>query len=196
MSAVLDVSKPTALRFLGFLFTALGGLLMALGSIWDWATVVFLGQSFQNSATPGIDLAEGKAVLVLGVLMLVAIVAMRLARTVRMRRMLATGICIAAVVAISVAAFDVVRADDRFGDYSVDRLAAALSNASGLPLEQARKQVETYIAREGSIDVGSGLWMVLGGGALGLVGGVLDLAWVRRQGSRVPGEDDVPPPLP
>jgi hypothetical protein len=196
MPAVLDVSKPTPLRLFGFLFTALGGLLIALGSISDWATVLFLGQSFKDSATPGIDLPEGKVVLGLGVLMLVGIVAMRLARTVGVRRVLATGICIAAAVAISVAVFDVVRADDRFGDYAVDRIAAALSDASGLSLQQARNKVEAYIEQEGSIDVGPGLWMVLGGGALGLAGGLLDLAWVSRQRPRAAGEDDAQPPLP
>jgi MFS family permease len=194
MSAVLDVSKPTPLRLFGFLFTALGGLLMALGSISDWATVVFLGQSFKDSATPGIDLPEGKAVLALGILMLVAIVAMRLARTIGARRVLATGICIAAAAAISVAAYDVVRADERFGDYSVDRVATGLSQATGLSLEQARNEVESYIEREGSIDVGSGLWLVLGGGALGLVGGLLDLAWVSQQRLRAAGEDEAPTP--
>jgi MFS family permease len=195
MSAVLDVSKPTPLRLFGFLFTALGGLLIALGSISDWATVVFLGQSFNDSGTPGIDLPDGKVVLGLGVLMLVGIVAMRLAGTIGVRRVLAMGICIAAVVAISVAVFDVVRADDRFGDYAVDRIAAALSDASSLSLQQARNKVEAFIEQEGSIDVGLGLWLVLGGGALGLAGGLLDLAWVSRQRPRDAGEDAAQPPL-
>jgi hypothetical protein len=54
--------------------------------------------------------------------------------------------------------------------------------------------VESYIEREGSIDVGSGLWLVLGGGALGLVGGLLDLAWVSQQRLRAAGEDEAPTP--
>ncbi|MEO8292559.1 MAG: hypothetical protein ABI635_05425 [Actinomycetota bacterium] len=191
MSAVLDVSKPTPLRLLGFIFTALGGLLIALGSISDWATVVFLGQSFQDSGTPGIDLAEGKLALALGVLILVAIVTMRIARTVGARRSIALGICVAAVVALSVAVVDVVRADDRFGGYAVGRLATELSRSSGLTPEQARNKVETYIAREGSIDIGLGLWLVVAGGGLGLVGGLLDLAWVGQQRLRAAGEDEV-----
>jgi hypothetical protein len=192
VSAVLDVSRPTPLRLFGFIFTALGGLLIALGSISDWATVVFLGQTFDDSATPGIDLAEGKVVLGLGILMLVGIVAMRVARTVGVRRLFAIGICIAAVVAISVAVFDVVRADDRFGGYAVDRLAKELSDTQGLSLEQARNDVETYIEQKGSIDIGMGLWLVLGGGGLGLVGGLLDLAWVGQQRLRAAGEDQEP----
>ena len=191
MSAVLDVSKPTPLRLLGFIFTALGGLLIALGPISDWATVVFLGQSFQNSGTPGIDLAEGKLVLALGVLILVAIVAIRIATTVGARRSITLGICVAAVVALSVAVVDVVRADDRFGGYAVDRLATQRSDALGIPLDQARKEIAAFIAREGSIDIGLGLWLVVAGGGLGLVGGLLDLAWVGQQRLRAAGEDEV-----
>ena len=194
MPAVLDVSRPTPLRLFGFIFTALGGLLIALGSISDWATVVFLDQTFDDSGTPGIDLAEGKVVLGLGILMLVGIVAMRVARTVGVRRLFAIGICIAAVVAISVAVFDVVRADDRFGGYAVDRLAKELSDTQGLSLEQARNDVEAFIEREGSIDIGFGLWLVLAGGGLGLVGGLLDLAWVGRQLPRAAAEDEDPAP--
>jgi hypothetical protein len=196
MSAVLDVSRPTPLRLFGFVFTALGGLLIALGSISDWATVVFLGQTFPDSATPGIDVPEGKLVLTLAVLMLVGIVAMRLARTIGIRRLFAGGICVAAAAAITVAAFDVVRADDRFGGYAVDKLAEQLSASSGIPLEQARTRVEAFIGTEGSVDIGLGLWLVLSGGVLGLVGGLLDLAWVGQQRRRAVSEDEVPaPPL-
>lgn len=193
MSAVLDVSRPTPLRLFGFIFTALGGLLIALGSISDWATVVFLGQAFRDSTTPGVDLAEGKVVLGLGVLMLVAIVALRLARTIGTRRLLAAGICVAAVATIAVAVVDLVRADDRFGDYAVDGLTKQLSAASGRSLEQARNDVEAYIAQEGSIDIGAGLWMVLAGGGLGLVGGLLDLAWVGQQRLLAAGIDQGSP---
>jgi hypothetical protein len=195
MSAVLDVSRPTPLRLFGFIFTALGGLLIALGSVSDWATVVFLGQTFRDSATPGIDLAEGKVALGLGVLMLVGIVALRIARTTGARRLLATGICLAAVAAITLAVFDIVRADDRFGGYAVDKLAEQLAATSGLSLEQARNDVETYIEQKGSIDIGLGLWLVLGGGGLGLMGGLLDLAWVRQQRLRAAGEDQEPASL-
>jgi hypothetical protein len=194
MSAVLDVSRPTPLRLFGFIFTALGGLLIALGSISDWATVIFLGGRFEDSATPGIDVVEGKVALGLGVLMLVAIVALRMARSIGIRRLLATGICVAAAVSITIAVLDVVRADDRFGGYAVDKLATQLSAASGLSLQQARHKVETFIESEGSIEIGLGLWLVLGGGVLGLVGGLLDLAWVGQQRLRAAGDDEAAAP--
>ncbi len=190
MSAVLDVSRPTPLRLWGFIFTALGGLLIALGAISDWATVVFLGR-FPDSASPGIDLAEGKVVLGLGVLILVAIVALRIARTAAVRRLIAAGIFVAALVSLAVGVVDIARADDRFGGYAVDQLAERLSKDSGVSLEKARADVEATIEQEGSIDIGLGLWMVLAGGGLGLVGGLLDLAWVGQQRLRAAGEDEV-----
>ena len=181
MSAVLDVSKPTPLRLFGFLFTAVGGLVIAWGAISDWATVVFQGESFENSATPGVDVLEGKVALGLGVGMLVALVSMRLARSHGGRRALALAILLAAGLALAIGVVDVVRADQRFGGYAVNRIAEGISEASGVPFDQARRDVEAEIARQGSIDLGLGLWMVIAGGALGLVGGALDLAWVGQQ---------------
>jgi hypothetical protein len=189
MPAVLDVSKPTPLRLFGFLFTAVGGLLIAWGAISDWATVVFQGEAFENSATPGIDVLEGKVALGLGVGMLVALVSMRLARSHGGRRALALAILLAAVLALAIGVIDVVRADERFGGYAVDRIAEGHSEASGIPIDQARRDVEAEIARQGSIDLGLGLWMVVAGGALGLVGGLLDLVWVRGQRLKNLGAD-------
>jgi hypothetical protein len=181
MSAVLDVSKPTPLRLFGFLFTAVGGLLIALGAISDWATVVFQGQAFPDSATKGVDVPEGKVALGLGVLMLVAIVAMRLVSTNRGRRAVAVTICLAAAIALAVGVTDVLRADDRFGGYAVEQIASQLADVSGQPIDAVRADVQAEVDSEGSIDLGLGLWLVVAGGALGLVGGLLDLAWVGQQ---------------
>ena len=181
MSAVLDVSKPTPLRLFGFLFTAAGGLLIAWGAISDWATVVFQGQSFPNSATPGVDVVEGKVALGLGVLLLVAIVSMRLVSTAAGRRALAIAICLAAALALAIGVVDMLRAEDRFGDYAVEQIAQRIADATGVPIEQVRDDVQAQIDREGSIELGIGLWLVVAGGGLGLVGGLLDLAWVGQQ---------------
>jgi hypothetical protein len=180
MSAVLDVSKPTPLRLFGFLFTAVGGLLIALGAISDWGTVVFFGR-FPDSATPGIDLPEGQVALGLGVLLLVAIVAMRIVSTTGARRALALAICLAAALALGIGVADVVRADERFGGFAVEQTAQKIADASGVPLEKVLRDVRAEIDTNGSIDLGLGLWLVVAGGALGLVGGLLDLAWVGEQ---------------
>jgi hypothetical protein len=181
MSAVLDVSRPTPLRLFGFLFTAAGGLLIALGAISDWATVVFLGGAFPDSAAKGIDVVEGKVALGLGVFLLVAIVAMRLAGSLGARRAIALLMTASALSALAIGVVDIVRAQDRFGGYTVDQTAKQLASDSGQPLDKVRATVEGVIAREGSIDLGLGLWLVVAGGAIGTIGGLLDIAWVGQR---------------
>lgn len=189
VSAVLDVSKPTPLRLFGFLFTAAGGMLIAWGAISDWATVVFQEQSFPGSATPGVDVVEGKVALGLGVLLLVAIVSMRLASTVAGRRALAIAICLGAALALAIGIVDALRAEDRFGDYAVEQTAQGIADATGVPIEQVRDDVQAQIEAGGSIDLGIGLWLVIAGGAVGLVGGLLDLAWVGQERLRNAGSE-------
>jgi hypothetical protein len=181
MSQVLDVSRPTPLRLFGFLFTALGGLLIALGAISDWATVVFQGQAFENSAAKGIDVLEGRVALGLGVAMLVAIVSMRLAGSIGARRLLALIVLVAALGALAIGVVDVLRAKDRFGGYGLDETAAAMAEQFDVPVDRVRADLEAEIARDGSIDLGMGIWLVVAGGAIGVVGGLLDLAWVGQQ---------------
>jgi hypothetical protein len=181
MSAVLDVSRPTPLRLLGFLFTAVGGLLIALGAISDWATVVLLGGKFEHSATPGIDVAEGKVALGFGVLLLIVIVSMRLARTTTVRRALALIILIGSVGALAIGIIDVVGAESRFGGYAVDDIASAVAKQENIPVAEARQRAQDLIDAQGSIDLGIGLWLVVAGGAIGTIGGLLDLAWVGQR---------------
>jgi hypothetical protein len=181
MSAVLDVSRPTPLRLFGFLFTAVGGLLIALGAISDWATVVFLGGAFPDSAAKGIDVVEGKVALGLGIFLLVAIVAMRLAGSLGARRAIALLMTASALTVLAIGVVDIVRAQDRFGGYTVDQTAKQLASDSGQPLDKVRASVEGVIAREGSIDLGLGLWLVVAGGAIGTIGGLLDIAWVGQR---------------
>jgi hypothetical protein len=181
MSAVLDVSRPTPLRLFGFLFTAVGGLLIALGAISDWATVVFLGGRFDDSATPGVDVVEGKVALGLGVLLLIVIVSMRLARTTSVRRALALIILVASVSAVAIGITDLVRAESRFGGYTIEKNAKIHADADNISMDQARRDVEAEIAKEGSIDLGLGIWLVVAGGVIGTVGGLLDLAWVGQR---------------
>jgi hypothetical protein len=181
MSAVLDVSRPTPLRLFGFLFTAVGGLLIALGAISDWATVVFLGGAFPDSAAKGIDVVEGKVALGLGIFLLVAIVAMRLAGSLGARRAIALLMTVSALSALAIGVIDIVRAQERFGGYTVDQTAKQLARDSGQPLDKVRASVEGVIAKEGSIDLGLGLWLVVAGGAIGTIGGLLDIAWVGQR---------------
>jgi uncharacterized membrane protein len=189
MSAVLDVSRPTPLRLFGFLFTAIGGLLIAYGAITDWATVVFLGGTFPDSATKGVDVLEGKVALGLGIVLLVAIVTMRLAHTVGGRRLLALIVVVAAACALAIGVADVLRAEGRFGGFAVDENAKLISDETGTPIDQVRAGLQTVIDENASIELGMGIWLVVAGGGIGVIGGLLDLAWVGQQRLQNLGEE-------
>src|ERR687891_538625 len=61
-----------------------------------------------------------------------------------------------------------------------DQLAEGVAEASGLTKEQARQQVDLALdSGQADLSAGIGLWMVIGGGVIGLAGGILGLiaAW-------------------
>jgi hypothetical protein len=178
MSSVLDTSKPSSLRLLGFLFTAAGGLLIALGSLQTWATVGLRSDTrgVLDSRIVGIDRGEGKATLAVGVLMLVSIVALRIATSIGARRVLAVAIVVGAIGAVAIGVLDLVKVDERFQDVGIAKIAA-LAQEHGVPAEAALAQA----SRDPTVDVGLGLWLLVGGGAMGVIGGLLDLAWVGQQ---------------
>ncbi|MEA2783648.1 MAG: hypothetical protein QOK29_5207, partial [Rhodospirillaceae bacterium] len=76
---------------------------------------------------------------------------------------------------------DVVRAQDRFGGYTVEKNAKVHADIDNISMDQARRDVEAVIGREGSIDLGLGIWLVVAGGVVGTIGGLLDLAWVGQR---------------
>ena len=88
---MLPVVRPSPLRLWGFLLTVLGGALIAFGSIGSWAAIS-VGNSVENAVpTKGVDVWQGKATLLLGVLIIAAIVVLRFVRP-DQRRFIAVGI--------------------------------------------------------------------------------------------------------
>lgn len=191
MPAVLDVSKPTPLRLFGFLFTAVGGVSIALGSLQTWATVGVSDDraGVLDTAIPGIDRAEGKATLAMGVAILVAQVALRIVGSHAARRIVALLIVVCAAGSILIGALTLADAHDRFDDAGTQRIVENISADLRLPIDEARRRFEQAGSGVIEITVGIGLWIVVGGGALGLVGGLLDLAWVGQQRLQNPGAE-------
>ena len=181
--SVLDVSKPTPLRLFGFLFTAAGGLLIALASIQTWATVGIVDdrEGVLDTVIPGVDRVDGVATLAMGVVMLIALVALRIVGTTAARRALALLILACAAASLVIGILDASDVSGRFEDAGADRIIETVSRERNLPIDEVRGQYEA--AGAGVIDFtpGIGLWLVIAGGAVGLVGGLLDLAWVGQQ---------------
>jgi hypothetical protein len=55
----LDASRPSNLRLAAFALTALGALVMGVGSLLTWVTVGFADQLSLQTSSPGTDLAAG-----------------------------------------------------------------------------------------------------------------------------------------
>lgn len=187
MAEVLSTARPTPLRLAGFLAITLGGVLVGLGSLLDWAVVGFPGSSELDVATRGIDVREGVVTLAIGASVLVLMVVVRLLPTNGARRGAAAAILLLGLAAASLAAADAARLESRFA--ATDRLpviARELARALDLPAEEVLATLRAQFAEQLRVDPGIGLWLVIGGGVAAAVGGVLTLAWARHE-RRTPG---------
>ena len=178
---MLAVVKPSPLRLWGFVLTVLGGALVAFGSIGTWAAVTLGGTTTGAVPTKGVDLWQGKLTLALGAVIVVAILALRSVAPHR-RKAVAIGILLAAAVALAVAVWCAVALSSIVHDTGVDQLITLVATQLHLSADEATREVMAALARVGiDVKAQSGLWLTLAGAAIALVGGVVDLAWVRQK---------------
>jgi MFS family permease len=187
---MFSTARPSPLRLIHFVCTALGGLLMGVGALLTWATVS-LGPQIEGVETKGIDTTEGKIVLGLAVLVLLSIPALRMAPSIGARRALVASVLLASLAAGALALFDVLAKDDRLGLPALDEKQREVAEASGLPLPGIKQlQALTFV------ELKPGIYVALVGAVLGLAGGALGLAWIRRgellPASDAPGDEPVP----
>jgi hypothetical protein len=177
---MLSVVKPSPLRLWGFLLTVLGGALLAFGSINDWAAVT-LGNTVENVVpTKGIDVWQGKVTLALGVLIIVSIVALRAVAAER-RLAVAVAIIVLGAIALALALWCAASLGSVTGDAGVATLTKALEQ-QGASASEALKLITQMLNKYGiRAEARPGLWMTVGGAVLALIGGVVDLLWVRRK---------------
>ena len=177
---MLSVVKPSPLRLWGFLLTVLGGALLAFGSLGSWAAIS-LGNSVENAVpTKGVDVWQGKATLVLGVLIIIGILVLRFVRP-EQRRTVAVAITVLGAVALGLSAWCVVSLDRVVGDTGIAAVMKAAEQA-GMSTTQANQLVTKLLDRYGiQATAQTGLWISIAGAALALAGGVVDLLWVRKK---------------
>jgi hypothetical protein len=158
----LDASRPSVLRAAGFLCTVVGALAIGVGAVGVWVTLGIPNESAHTSIR-GTDLVDGRLSLACAVILLVAVVGSRFARSRRFRRLLGgIGLLVGVVSAVTAAAF-LMRVDDR----------SAVVEALGIPRE--------FWIRFGVFRVlGPGVFLVLCGGSLAVVGAALTLSWAGR----------------
>jgi hypothetical protein len=188
-------NRPPTLRLASFAATSLGGLLVGLGSLLNWGAVtVRVPGATGNALTsnvPGVDLAEGKITLVIGFALLVVGVVMRAVYSKRTARLLGWLIVAASIVAAGIAVFDVVRKDSAFNSGAQDT-AHRIAATTGLPYSDILARMEKYLV----VDLKLGIYLVILGAVVGLVGGLLGIAWVsgRERDTAQPVTDAPLPP--
>jgi uncharacterized membrane protein (TIGR02234 family) len=159
-----------------------GGALLALGSFLTWAEVSGGGTSV---TAKGVDGSDGYITLVAG---LVAIVAgIMMARGTR--RVLAVLVILAGIVGGGIGLYDALTAKDSVLDAAAEELAPTF----GVSAQEVRAALDQAIdAGQLSVSINIGLYVVIGGGVVAVVGGILGL---RDAGEHVaPGRTTTPAP--
>jgi hypothetical protein len=123
-------------------------------------------------------------VLFAAVAALLVMLAMRISGSRGTRHGLAIALIVLGALCVALPVADAARAKDRFGGVEgVDRLAKTLSVQLGLPEDVVRERLADLLAQDLRVEISAGLWVTVAGGVLLVAGGVLGLAWVRRDGA-------------
>jgi hypothetical protein len=149
----------------GAILAIVGGALLAIGSFLSWATVSGAGTEVSAS---GMDGSDGVVTLVAGILALACgLLAMRAGR-----RVLAIVAILAGLAGAGLGIYDAVTAKDSVLDAAADQVATQV----GATPDEVRALLDDAIdAGQLSISISVGLYVVIGGGLLALVGGFLML---------------------
>lgn len=150
-----------------------GGALLAIGSFLAWAEVSGGGTSVTAS---GIDGTDGWITLVAGLVVLAVGVTFLRGGA---KRGLAILAIVFAIIGGGVGLYDALTAKDRVLDDAAEELAGQFGGTT----EEVRALLDQAIdAGELGISLSIGLYMVIAGGALGIVGGVMGM----RSGGAAP----------
>jgi hypothetical protein len=176
MNHTENVTRTPVAGILG----VIGGVLLALGSFLAWAEVSGGGTSV---TAKGVDDRHGYITLVAGVVAVVAGTMMAKGT----RRALAVLVILAGIVGGGIGLYDALTAKDSVLDAAAEELAPTF----GASAQQVRTVLDQAIdAGEFSVSIGIGLYVVIGGGVVALVGGILGL---RGSGEpAVPGQTAAP----
>lgn len=150
---------------IGAILAIVGGALLAVGSFLAWATVSGGGQSV---TAKGVDGSDGYVTLVAGVIALGVGVVM----TKRSKRALAVLAILAGLIGGGVGLYDAMTAKDSVLDAAAEEFAPTL----GASVDEVRTLLDQAVdSGELSISISIGLYIVIGGGILALVGGFLSM---------------------
>ena len=189
-----DSSTASRSMPLAGIFALVGGVLAAIASFLTWASVSASGQGVSAKGTDGSD---GYFTLVAGLVLVAYGIASLTVSALGGKRALALIAIIAGLVAGGVALYDAVTAKERV----LDEAASQLAGSFGVSEAQARQLLDKAVdSGQINISLSFGIFVVIGGGVLGLIGGVMGL---RTSGEPAPAMPLIPtmgampgPPLP
>jgi Tryptophan-associated transmembrane protein (Trp_oprn_chp) len=155
-------SSVLASRTAGFVAASVGALLMGGGATATWITVGIPNES-AHTAIRGTDLIDGVIVLLCAIVTLAGVVATRIVGSRNARQALGALVAIAGLVAGAIGAAFLVDGKDR----------EAMIKALGIPRD--------LWSQFGAFrNLGPGPYLVVLGGLIGIVGGVLTMAWAHN----------------
>jgi hypothetical protein len=175
-----EMKRPTASAGI----TVLGGVAMALGAVLTFAKLDVGQLPIDARSIGGLDTPDGKLFLGVGIALVVLGGLMWVATSAALRRVAAVLAILGAAFMLYAAIVDITGIEDE----SLDAIAeAGAATTPGVTVEQVRAALEQFNV---SIKPGIGLYIVLAGAALGVIGGVLALLAKRPE----PALPAAPPP--
>jgi hypothetical protein len=174
-------------RVIAAILVLIGGVTVAVGTLLTWLQLTVAGISFSSGifvtgAARGTELSYGIAALVAGgVLAFVGLLGL----TFRRARWLSVAAILVALISAGIALYVFITIESRFAEY-----AAAVADTDD-PVA-LRQRVEAFF-RVGSLDVNpeTGLYAVLVGSSVSLVGGVVRIVSRRRGPAPVSERRDI-----
>lgn len=165
MGGPMNTTETSTRAPLGGILAIVGGALLAVGSFLAWAEVSGGGTSV---TAKGVDGSDGYITLAAGVVALViGIVMMR-----GTKRVLAVLVILAGIVGGGIGLYDALTAKDSVLDAAAEELAPSF----GASTEQVRAALDQAIeAGQLSVSISIGLYVVIAGGVVALVGGIAGL---------------------
>ena len=182
MDQTENVTRTPVVGILG----VVGGALLALGSFLDWAEVSGGGRSVTAN---GVDGSDGYITLVAGIVAVVAGIVMAKGT----RRALAVLVILAGIVGGGIGMYDALTAKDSVLDAAAEELAPTFEATA----QQVRTVLDQAIdARQLSVSISIGLYVVIAGGVVALAGGVLGLRGSGQAAPATPASTIVGPDVP
>jgi hypothetical protein len=161
----MDDTEGSTRAPVGAILAMVGGVLLAVGSFLAWAEVSGGGTSV---TAKGIDGSDGYITLAAGAVALLVGIAM----TRQARRMLAVLVILAGIVGGGIGLYDALTAKDSVLDAAAEELAPTF----GASAEEVRVALDQAIdAGQLSVSISIGLYVVIAGGIVALIGGIVGL---------------------